>query len=207
MDDDFRKKFALQKGNYMILKHLLIQKLDILSFFDKIFLFFFYSSKIIPTFAYRKTINIYRIQAQTNTIIYTQTRTIMKKTFTKKTLVAGIAAALMTLTATNVNAKETFIYGQNQQSLIVSTLNEDGKTLTPKWKYEYQYDTLGTMTEKKAYRWDAEQMTWTPAYLLTWKTEGPTLQKLSENKQTNHLKTHTLWDALSNYYCISSLTN
>lgn len=64
----------------------------------------------------------------------------MKKTFTKKTLVAGIAAALMTLTATNVNAKETFIYGQNQQSLIVSTLNEDGKTLTPKWKYEYQYD-------------------------------------------------------------------
>ena len=106
----------------------------------------------------------------------------MKKTFTKKTLVAGIAAALMTLTATNVNAKETFIYGQNQQSLIVSTLNEDGKTLTPKWKYEYQYDTLGTMTEKKAYRWDAEQMTWTPAYLLTSRTEGPTLQKLSENK-------------------------
>ena len=63
-----------------------------------------------------------------------------------------------------------------------STLNEDGKTLTPKWKYEYQYDTLGTMTEKKAYRWDAEQMNWTPAYLLTWRTEGPTLQKLSENK-------------------------
>lgn len=93
----------------------------------------------------------------------------MKKTFTKKTLVAGIAAALMTLTATNVNAKETFIYGQDQQSLIVSTLNEDGKTLTPKWKYEYQYDTLGILTEKKA-------------YLLTWKNEGPTLQKLSENK-------------------------
>ena len=106
----------------------------------------------------------------------------MKKTFTKKTLVAGIAAALMTLTDTNLNAKETFIYGQNQQSLIVSTLNEDGKTLTPKWKYEYQYDTLGTMTEKTAYRGDAEQMTLTPAYLLTWRTEGPTVQKLSENK-------------------------
>ena len=89
----------------------------------------------------------------------------MKKTFTKKTLVAGIAAALMTLTATNVNAKETFIYGQNQQSLIVSTLNEDGKTLTPKWKYEYQYDTLGTIVHQ-----------------LTLRTEGPTLQKLSENK-------------------------
>lgn len=107
MDDDFRKKFALQEGNYMILKHLLIQKLDILSFFDKIFLFFFCSSKIISTFAYRKTINIYRIQTQTNTIIYTQTRTIMKKAFTKKTVAAGITAALMTLTATNVNTKET----------------------------------------------------------------------------------------------------
>ena len=35
-------------------------------------------------------------------------KTFTKKTFTKKTLVAGIAATLMTLTATNVNAKETF---------------------------------------------------------------------------------------------------
>lgn len=106
----------------------------------------------------------------------------MKKTFAKKTLAAGIAAALMTLTATNAHAKETFIYGQNQQSLIVSTLKEDGKTLTPKWKYEYQYDTLGVLTKKKAYRWNADQMNWTPAYLLTWGAEGPSLQKLSENK-------------------------
>lgn len=37
----------------------------------------------------------------------------MRKTFTKKTLAAGIAAALMTLTATHAHAKETFIYGQN----------------------------------------------------------------------------------------------
>lgn len=106
----------------------------------------------------------------------------MKKTFTKKTLAEGIAAALMTLTATHAHAKGTFIYGQNHQSLTVSTLNEDGKTLTPKWKYEYQYDTLGTLTEKKAYRWDADRKTWNLAYLLTWGTEGPALQKLSTNK-------------------------
>lgn len=106
----------------------------------------------------------------------------MKKTFTKKTLAAGIAAALMTLTATHAHAKETFIYRQNQQSLTVSTLNEDGKTLTPKWKYEYRYDTLGTLTEKKAYRWDADRKAWNPAYLLTWGAEGPALQKLSTNK-------------------------
>ncbi|MBD9352488.1 MAG: hypothetical protein EGP72_04015 [Phocaeicola plebeius] len=97
------KKYELTNGYFLLNP----EKNKNLSFFDKIFLFFFCSSKIISTFAYRKTINIYRIQTQTNTIIYTQTRTIMKKTFTKKTLAAGIAAALMTLTATNVNTKET----------------------------------------------------------------------------------------------------
>ena len=61
----------------------------------------------------------------------------MKKTFLTRTFVAGIAAALMTLTAASANAKETFVYGENQDTLTVSTLNEDGKTLTPKWKYEY----------------------------------------------------------------------
>ena len=123
-------------------------------------------SEIIYSFAYRKTINIYRIQA-THTIIYTQTRTVMKKTFPKKTLAAGIAAALMTLTATHAHAKETFIYGQNQQSLTVSTLNEDGKTLTRKLKYEYKHDENGQVIEKKAYRWDAYRELWKPAYLLT----------------------------------------
>lgn len=38
---------------------------------------------------------------------------------------------LMTLTVTKANAKETFIYGETDNGLIVSTLNEDGKTLTP----------------------------------------------------------------------------
>lgn len=74
---------------------------------------------------------------------------------------------LMTLTVTKANAKETFIYGETDNGLIVSTLNEDGKTLTPKWKYEYQYDEQGQLTEKKAYRWNWEQGTWMPAYLIT----------------------------------------
>ena len=97
------KKYELTNGYFLLNP----EKNKNLSFFDKNFLFFFCNSKIISTFAYRKTINIYRIQTQTNTIIYTQTRTIMKKAFTKKTVAAGITAALMTLTATNVNTKET----------------------------------------------------------------------------------------------------
>ena len=74
---------------------------------------------------------------------------------------------LMTLTVTKANAKETFIYGETDNGLIVSTLNEDGNTLTPKWKYKYQYDKQGRLTEKKAYRWNLQQQMWTPAYLLT----------------------------------------
>lgn len=91
----------------------------------------------------------------------------MKKTFFGKKFMASMAAVLMMLTVTSASAKETFIYGESDNGLIVSTLNEDGKTLTPKWKYEYCYDTLGTMTEKKAFRWNSEQRTWEPAYLLT----------------------------------------
>lgn len=95
----------------------------------------------------------------------------MKKTFVTRTFVAGIAAALMTLTAASANAKETFVYGENRDTLTVSTLNEDGKTLTPRWKYEYQYDSLGNRTGKKAYRWQAESRMWRPAYLLTMTSE------------------------------------
>lgn len=90
----------------------------------------------------------------------------MKKTLIKKAATAGLFT-LMTLTVTKANAKETFIYGETNNGLIVSTLNEDGKTLTPKWKYEYQYDKQGRLTEKKAYRWNLQQCTWIPAYLLT----------------------------------------
>ena len=49
----------------------------------------------------------------------------------------------------------------------VYTLNEDGKTLTRKLKYEYKHDENGQVIEKKAYRWDAYRELWKPAYLLT----------------------------------------
>ena len=49
----------------------------------------------------------------------------------------------------------------------VYTLNEDGKTLTCKLKYEYKHDENGQVIEKKAYRWDAYRELWKPAYLLT----------------------------------------
>ena len=51
----------LTTPEFGIFRWVFPQKGKFLSFFDKIFLFFFCSSKIISTFAYRKTINIYRI--------------------------------------------------------------------------------------------------------------------------------------------------
>ena len=39
---------------------------------------------------------------------------------------------------------------------------------TPKLKYEYQYDANGNLAEKKAYRWNADNRSWQPAYLLNY---------------------------------------
>ena len=50
----------------------------------------------------------------------------MKKTLLRKAAMASLFT-LMTLTVTKANAKGTFIYGETDNGLIVSTLNEDGK--------------------------------------------------------------------------------
>lgn len=94
----------------------------------------------------------------------------MKKLTLKSSLVAAIAAVMMS-SATVANAQTTentkYIYGQDNTTTTVYTLNEDGKTLTRKLKYEYKHDETGQVIEKKAYRWDAYRELWKPAYLLT----------------------------------------
>lgn len=94
----------------------------------------------------------------------------MKKSVLKSGLVAAIAAVMMSCT-TVANAQTTentkYIYGQEDTNTTVYTLNEDGKTLTRKLKYEYKHDENGQVVEKKAYRWDAYRELWKPAYLLT----------------------------------------
>lgn len=94
----------------------------------------------------------------------------MKKSVLKSGLVAAIAAVMMSCTTT-ASAQTTnttkYIYGQNDTNTTVYTLNEDGKTLTRKLKYEYKHNEAGQVIEKKAYRWDAYRELWKPAYLLT----------------------------------------
>ena len=93
----------------------------------------------------------------------------MKKSVFKSGLVAAIAVVMMSCTTTaNAQTGNTkYIYGQDGTSTTVYTLNEDGKTLTRKLKYEYKHDENGQVIEKKAYRWDAYRELWKPAYLLT----------------------------------------
>lgn len=94
----------------------------------------------------------------------------MKKTSVKTVLATLFAATLMSFTT--ADAQETFIYGEGDNSMIVSTLNADGISITPKLKYEYQYSADGNLTEKKAYRWNASDLTWNPTYMLTYISDG-----------------------------------
>ena len=93
----------------------------------------------------------------------------MKKTFVTKAIAAIFATAMMSFTtATEASAQNTFVYGQDGNTMTVSTLNADGISITPKLKYEYQYDANGNLAEKKAYRWNADNRSWQPAYLLNY---------------------------------------
>lgn len=128
----------------------------------------------------------------------------------KKTLVLGIAMVSMALSTQLANAKDTFVYGENGNELMVSTLNNDGKTITPKLKYKYLYDDNGKMVGKKAYRWNSEWKRWDPSYLITmnssenisimdyaeWNVETASFtenqkQSIYYSDSVNHLVTYT----------------
>ena len=68
----------------------------------------------------------------------------MKKTFVMKAIAAIFATTMMSFTtAAEASAQNTFVYGQDGNTMTVSTLNADGLSITPKLKYEYQYDANG----------------------------------------------------------------
>ena len=105
----------------------------------------------------------------------------MKRSVLKSGLAAAIAPVMMSRT-TAAHAQTTgntkYIYCQDDTNTTVYTLNEDGKTLTRKVKYEYKHNETGQVIEKKAYRWDAYREIWKPAYLLT-VTPGASETKLN----------------------------
>ena len=114
-----------------------------------------------------------------------------------------IAFGATSFTTAHAEHQGTFIYGEDEHTLLVSTLNQDGKTLTPCIKYEYKRNTDGAITEKKAYRWEQYCQQWQPAYLLTVK-DGPSTTILTYAEWNKKKKNFTENEQQYIYYSDSN---
>lgn len=113
----------------------------------------------------------------------------MKKSFMSVTmLVVSISMLAMFVCSSSMSAQNTkkFIYNKDKDVETVYTLDESGRFLTPKLKYEFKANNEGT-TEKRAYRWNASNQSWEPYYLVTvQKTENDSVVEFALwNKETN----------------------
>lgn len=127
----------------------------------------------------------------------------MKTIVLKSVFVMAFGA--MSFTTVHAEHQGTFIYGEDEHTLLVSTLNQDGKTLTPCIKYEYKRNTDGAITEKKAYRWDQYCQQWQPAYLLTVE-DGPSTTILTYVEWNRKKKSFTENEQQYIYYSDSNNT-
>lgn len=125
----------------------------------------------------------------------------MKTIVLKSVFVMAFGA--MSFTTAHAEHQGTFIYGEDEHTLLVSTLNQDGKTLTPCIKYEYKRNTDGAITEKKAYRWDQYCQQWQPAYLLTVE-DGPSTTILTYAEWNRKKKSFTENEQQYIYYSDSN---
>ena len=125
----------------------------------------------------------------------------MKAIVLKSLFVMAFGAT--SFTTAHAEHQGTFIYGEDEHTLLVSTLNQDGKTLTPCIKYEYKRNTDGAITEKKAYRWDQYCQQWQPAYLLTVK-DGPSTTILTYAEWNKKKKNFTENEQQYIYYSNSN---
>lgn len=125
----------------------------------------------------------------------------MKAIVLKSVFVMAFGAT--SFTTAHAEHQGTFIYGEDEHTLLVSTLNQDGKTLTPCIKYEYKRNTDGAITEKKAYRWEQYCQQWQPAYLLTVK-DGPSTTILTYAEWNKKKKNFTENEQQYIYYSDSN---
>lgn len=100
----------------------------------------------------------------------------MKKSFMSVSmLVVSISVVLVFLCGSIAKAQSAgnkFIYDKKENTETVFTLDQSGRFLTPKLKYEMKKDENGNLLEKKAYRWNAERQIWTPYFLMTFTEKG-----------------------------------
>lgn len=99
----------------------------------------------------------------------------MKKSFMSiSMLVVSISMVALFLCSSAVSAQTSskFVYDKSENAETVYTLDESGKYLTPKLKYEYSKDAQGKAGSKKAYRWNASEQKWVPYYLISMTESG-----------------------------------
>lgn len=99
----------------------------------------------------------------------------MKKSFMSiSMLVVTISMVAMFVCSAVASAKTTsstkFKYNKIGNVETVYTLDQSGKYLTPKLKYEFS--NYGATTVKTTYRWNQENDTWMPYYQMSCLEEG-----------------------------------
>lgn len=120
----------------------------------------------------------------------------MKKSFMSiSMLVVSISMLALFVCSAAVDAQTSskFVYDKSENAETVYTLDESGKYLTPKLKYEYNTDAQGKTGSKKAYRWNANESKWTPYYLISMTESG-----------NNSIVEYAAWDNKTQEFSLNS---
>lgn len=120
----------------------------------------------------------------------------MKKSFMSiSMLVVSISMLALFVCSAAVDAQTSskFVYDKSENAETVYTLDESGKYLTPKLKYEYNKDAQGKTGSKKAYRWNANESKWTPYYLISMTESG-----------NNSIVEYAAWDSKTQEFSLNS---
>lgn len=99
----------------------------------------------------------------------------MKKSIMSVTmLVVSISMVVMLLCGSVANAQTTsnFVYDKKENVEVVYTLDETGRYLTPKLKYEFVKTEDGQIATKNAFRWNASNESWMPYYQMNFIQDG-----------------------------------
>lgn len=120
----------------------------------------------------------------------------MKKSFMSiSMLVVSISMLALFVCSAAVDAQTSskFVYDKSENAETVYTLDESGKYLTPKLKYEYNKDAQGKSRSKKAYRWNVNESKWTPYYLISMTESG-----------NNSIVEYAAWDNKTQEFSLNS---
>ena len=117
----------------------------------------------------------------------------MKKSFMSiSMLVVSISMVAMFVCSCAANAQVSsskFIYDKKENTETVFTLDQTGKYLTPKVKYEYSKNENGTT--KVAYLWNSETERWMPSYQMV-VSENPNHSTIEYAAWNHQAKTFSL---------------